>query len=241
MSVIKLGGAVCLDEDILDELAATYEQHSELTLVHGAGPQLDAALAKLGPTIRMRGLRVTTLEAAHVVRETLDAVGRAMALGLRARGVPAVHIPATLRLFGATCRPDPGLGRVGHEVRFDAEALQRTVPKGVVAIVTPVAWDDVGPLNINADEGAAALAVALGAQRLVLATDVQHVHDAEGSAIASMNPATARSFLASPAAQGGIIPKVEAALAVLDAGVAEVRIGNISCATGVGGTCLIPG
>lgn len=241
MTVIKLGGAVALQEDILDEVAATYRAHGPMTLVHGAGPQLDKALEALGPAIRLRGLRVTTPEAALVVRRTLDSVGAAMAKGLRARGVPAVHMPATLRLFQATCRPDPGLGRVGHQVRFNAEALRRAVPEGTVPVVTPVGWDELGPLNVNADEGAAALAVAVGAPRLVMATDVAHVHDAEGAPIASMTPETARAFLAGDAAKGGIIPKVEAALSVLEAGVPEVRIGGIACAGGQGGTCFIPG
>ncbi|MGB1586448.1 MAG: acetylaminoadipate kinase [Thermoplasmatota archaeon] len=241
MSVIKLGGAVCLQDEVLDEVARTWHDHGNLTLVHGAGPQLDDALQRLGPTIRLRGLRVTSPQAAAAARRVLDDVGSQMAKALRRRGVPAIHVPASLRLFNAICRPDPGLGRVGHQVQFDAAAMRRVVGPDAVAVVTPVAWDDIGPLNINADEGAAALAQGIGAERLVLATDVAHVHDEAGEPIARMDVATARAFLASPAAQGGIIPKVEAALAVLDAGVPEVRIGSVACAAGIGGTCFIPG
>lgn len=240
--VVKLGGAVCDDAATLDAFADAWRSRpadaGACFLVHGGGPQLDAALRALGePVAKVQGLRVTSPAAAHVVREVLDQTGAALAHALRDRGLPAVHLPATLHLFAAHAKrvPQGEVGRVGTVDAFDAEALARCVPSSAIGVVTPVAWDAEGPLNVNADEGAAAVAGALGAERLLLATDVAHVLDATGAPIAALTPDEALRLLAGPAAKGGMVPKLHAALEALAHGVGEVTIGRLEGAwSGVG-------
>ena len=239
MIVIKLGGAVVAQPDSLADLAKAWQNRDgdeRWVVVHGAGPQLDAALKQHGEPVRVAGLRVTSPAAAWTVLRTLDGVGHCLAAALRGLGVPTIHVPASLGLFAAEPKAVEGVQRVGTARSFDAAALERCVPGGAIAVVTPVGWDEDGPLNINADEGASAAARCLKAKRMVLATDVASVLDEAGEPIMAMTPETAHAFLASKAAQGGIIPKVQAAVAGVDAGVAEVRIGRVSCASGDGGT-----
>lgn len=240
--VVKLGGAVCDAAATLDAFAAAWRSRpadaGACLLVHGGGPQLDAALKALGePVVKIQGLRVTSPAAAQVVREVLDHTGAALAHALRDRGLPAVHLPATLRLFAAHAKrlPQGDLGRVGTVDAFDAAALARCVPPSAIAVVTPVAWDAQGPLNVNADEGACAVASALGAERLVLATDVAFVHDERGAPLRALTPEDALQLLAGPAAKGGMVPKLQAALEAISHGVDEVTIGRLEGAwTGAG-------
>ena len=242
--VIKIGGAVAPLATTSNELADAWGKRpagQAWIVVHGAGPQLDAALLQVsGPAIKVDGLRVTDLAAATTVREVMDQVGARLARDLRDRGVPAIHMPAVLRLFAAHAKDAARLSRVGTVDAFAADILGTCIPADTIAVVTPVAWDQEGPLNVNADEGAAAVARGVGAQRLVMATDVDSVHDALGQPIVRMNPTSARAFLASAAAQGGMRPKVQAALDVLEHGVREVRIGRVRCAWQDAGTCLAP-
>jgi len=245
--VVKLGGAVCGDPATLSAFADAWRARLDgapsCVLVHGGGPQLDAALLALGePITKVQGLRVTSPAAASVVLRVLDATGAALARSLRDHGLPAVHVPAALRLMAATRKALPGAesGRVGTVRAFDAAALRRCVPPGGLAVVTPVGWDAAGPLNVNADEGAAAVATALGASRLVLATDVAHVVDERGRPVVAMDSQAALTFLSGAAAHGGMLPKLQAALDALTAGVQEVTIGRLEAAWAGVGTRIGP-
>lgn len=233
--VLKLGGAVVAHEaglDVLaDEVRGLRRAGAGVVLVHGGGVQLDVALAALGePAVKHKGLRITSPAAARIVQEELDRVGRALAEALEARGLPAVHVPSAEGRFPS--RPkDLGDGvdlqRVGAVERFVSEGLS-IGPEAPVAVVTPVGTDAKGPLNVNADEGAGAVAAALGAAWLLLATDVEHVRDDTGGAIARLDGLGARAFLATGAAQGGMIPKVSTALAAVEAGVGAVLITRVA-------------
>ncbi len=239
MNVWKFGGAVCLEA--LDEIADALDGQPPLAILHGAGPQLDEALAALGPVQRIQGLRVTTPEGALTVLATMDSVGAQMVEGLRQRGIDAVHIPAASGWLAAVRKvhPDGDLQRVGTPLAVDMTAIQAALDAGQVPVVTPVGMDPDGPLNVNADEAARALATAIPAEALFLVTDVPNVRDVTGP-IDTMDVVRAQRLIQSGVANGGMVPKLQNAFAAIDAGIPEVRIGTIQSLGSGGGTRLVP-
>lgn len=231
----KLGGAVCTAPHTLDALADAWNDTAPgeiWVLVHGGGPQLDAALRDLeGEPTKVDGLRVTSPRAAGVVQDTLDQVGETMVAGLVERGVPAVHVPTDQKRLHAVVKDDR-LGRVGTATGFHAKGLEGP---GVL-VITPVGFDAQGPLNVNADEAALAVAKALGVRRLILATDVPHVRDGAGQAVGFLTPHGVFDLIDSGAAQGGMVPKLRNAVLALESGVHEVVISTLGRASNGGGT-----
>jgi acetylglutamate kinase len=222
--VIKVGGNVVDDpasvRTLAQEIHALLAHRHEVLVVHGGGPQLDEALAGLGePLEKVDGLRVTSRRAADVVLRVLDALGADLVRALAQQGVPARHEKAREGRFRARVK-DPRLGRVGTA----GAVLLPTA--GGVPVLTPVGFDDEGPLNLNADEGAAAVAIAWKADWLVLATDVAAVRDAAGVDVASLTPEGARELLKG-AAKGGMIPKLQNALQALEGGVQRVLVTKV--------------
>ena len=230
--VLKLGGAVCLDPPTLaavaQEIKGLQQAGHNVVLVHGGGPQLDAAIADLGePVQKIDGLRVTSKAAANVVLQVMDGIGKELTAQLDAAGVRAHHVPASAEGFQATPkRSEKGeLGRVGTVTRFTA--AQRIAGARETAVVTPVGFDAQGPLNVNADEGAANVAMALRAKWLVLGTDVAAVRGAEGEPLAKLTPKSARKLIHESTASGGMIPKLSAAVQALSAGVGKVLVTKV--------------
>ncbi len=231
--VVKVGGSVCLDpaqvETVAAELKALRAAGHSVLLVHGGGPQLDQALATLGePVVKIDGLRVTSKAAADVVRQVMDDIGADIARQLNAAGVPAGQLASSTRAFQASMkRLDKGdLGRVGTVKRFTG--AQMLADDGTrVAIVTPVGFDAQGPLNINADEGASAVASALQVDWLILATDVEAVRGATGEPLSRMTPRQARQLIAANTATGGMIPKLTSAVSALASGVGHVLVTKV--------------
>lgn len=247
ITVIKLGGNVCDDAPALATLQAAWQQRAadeRWVLVHGGGTQIDQALNALDePVLKVAGLRITSERVAGVVQETMDRVGADLAQHLRDLGLPAVHVPATERRLVATPKVLDGrpMDRVGTAVSFDAPALLARIPPGRIMVVTPTGWDDQGPLNVNADEGAVAVAASMHAERLLLATDVPGVRDAAGLVCTYLDATSVQGLLADGTAQGGMVPKLQNALQALDAGVGEVIIGGVGCIQDErSGTRLVP-
>ncbi len=231
---IKLSGKLLDDPATLDLLASELTQARDAgarpVVVHGGGPQLTRALTEAGvPEERHHGLRVTPPQAAEIVLSEMDALGMELAAQLTRRGVPAVHIAGRQGRLSAQVKHLDGaplLGRVGTVKGFDALGLPGPVD-GPVPVVTPVGMDAQGPLNVNGDEGAGAIASALAADALLLATDVAGVLDASGQPIDHIDPGQARSLIRSGQAHGGMVPKLNAALDALRSGVGKVLIGPI--------------
>lgn len=232
--VLKMGGNVVLDPAqvavIAEQVRALMQSGHDVSLVHGGGPQLDTAIEKLGEAVvKVEGLRVTSPAAAETVLDVMDQIGARLTDQLRRLGLPAKHFSARTGSFEAQVKrlAAGDLGRVGHVQRFTFRAeYRREIP-----VVTPVGFDEHGPLNVNADEGAAAVAVEQRADWLILATDVEAVRGGAGEAIKRLSPESARELLANGAAKGGMIPKLNAALGALQDGVRRVLITKVGPAT----------
>lgn len=205
--VLKLGGRVAADT----VRAALARLDGEVVVVHGAGPQITAELERQGiEPVFVRGRRVTSEAVLAVVRASLLAVNAEVcaAIGPHAVGLPGEEI-------GLRARRIPELGLVGDPEPSSPAAVREALAAGLVPVVTPLA---VGPLNVNADEAAAALAVGLGAERLLFVSDVPGV--LLDGAVASVLPADeAEAGLEAGRFEGGIVPKLMAAVLAARGGV----------------------
>jgi len=205
--VLKLGGRVAADA----VRAALADVDGPVVIVHGAGPQITAGMELRGisPTF-VAGRRVTTSEVLEVVREGLTAVNEEVC---RVIGDDAVGLFGDE--IGLRAHQVRELGLVGEPVPSAPPAIVEALAAGRVPVVAPIA---AGPLNVNADEAAAALAVGLGAERILFVTDVPGVLlDGE---LASVLPADeAEAGLAEGRFEGGIVPKLMAAVQAARGGV----------------------
>jgi acetylglutamate kinase len=206
--VIKCGGAVAADAaELILELAM---QH-EVCVVHGAGPQISQEMARLGlPVEFVDGRRVTTAAGLGVVRASLAEVNATLcaALGDRAVGLLGDEVGLAATLV-------PGLGLVGDAVPSAPRAIEEALAAGLIPVVAPLAE---GPLNVNADEAAAALAIGLGAERILFVTDVPGLL-MEGAVVREIGVGAADLLLDGGSLEGGIVPKLRAAVTAARLGV----------------------
>ena len=208
--VVKLGGGVARRSlGLVRELHAAGD---EVLVVHGAGPQISAELSSLGvPTRFVGGRRVTDAAAMEVVRSSLVAVGAELCDALGGLAVQLVGDE-----LGLEAVPVPELGLVGDPLPSRPPALEEALRAGRIPVVTPLA---VGPLNVNADEAATALAAGLEARRLIFVSDVRGVYF-EGSVVSRLEADRATALLDAGVFDGGIVPKLLAAVRAARAGIA---------------------
>jgi acetylglutamate kinase len=237
--VIKYGGNAMLD----DELKRAFAQDMVFlrlaglrpVVVHGGGPQINAMLDRLGITGEFRGgLRVTTTETIDVVRMVLfGQVGRELVGLVNAHGPFAVGISGEdARLFTAARRTatvdgeQVDLGLVGDVVAVNPDAVLDIVNAGRIPVVSGLAPDADGVVhNVNADTAAAALAVALGAEKLVMLTDVEGLYSdwQDRSSLLSQVTADGLERLL-PGLSAGMVPKMEACLRAVRGGVPRAHV-----------------
>jgi acetylglutamate kinase len=217
--VLKLGGRVA--RDAASEVVALREAGFETVVVHGAGPQISRELERRGiPVEFVDGRRVTSAAVLEVVRESFLKVNAEVcaAIGPDAVGLVGDEI-------GLAAEPVPGLGLVGDPVPFAPAPLVAALHAGFVPVVAPLATHPLlGSLNVNADEAAAALAVGLEAERILFVTDVPGVL-VDGDLVAALPVDDAESMLGTGSFEGGIVPKLTAAVRAARQGV-RAEIGS---------------
>jgi acetylglutamate kinase len=200
--VLKLGGRVASDS-----VGLALERHDagdEVVVVHGAGPQITAELEARGiPVTFVGGRRFTDPATLAVVRRSLVAVGAELSAALG---------PAALHFVGDEIGLDavrlPELGFVGEPLPCAPDAIADALADRRIPVVTPIA---TGPLNVNADEAATALAAGLGAERVFFVSDVPGVY-LEGVVARRLHVDDADELLRSGEFDGGIVPKLLAAV-----------------------------
>ena len=199
--VLKVGGAsIGGTADVVRELRTL--GHS-VCVVHGAGPQISEEMERRGLEVRfVKGRRVTTPEALEVVRESFSAINAAVCAAIGADALPLAGDEV-----GLEAEQIEELGLVGQPLPSRPAAVVDALECGRVPVVSPLAR---GPLNVNADEMATALAVGLGAQRILFLTDVPGVFH-EGRLLHSIPAAEAEALVGGGAFEGGIVPKLLAA------------------------------
>jgi acetylglutamate kinase len=207
--VVKVGGAAAgAAAPLVLELA---DAGHEVCVVHGAGPQISEEMERFGiPVEFLGGRRVTSRVGIAVVRASLAAVNRGLCADLGPRAVGLFGDEAGLHAVQI-----PALGLVGDPLISRPTAVTQALDEGRIPVIAPLA---VGPLNVNADEAAAALAVGLDAERLLFVSDVPGLMLA-GAVVCSIGADEADRLLDSGELEGGILPKLRAAVTAARLGV----------------------
>ena len=260
MIVVKFGGHAMKDENgnFANAISAAQKAGEQVVVVHGGGPQIDAALkAKNIISQWIGGFRVTTKEIFDVVEDVLvNQVGTEVAATLSKAGIKAQAMSArTLPTVIANRRTQlidgtsADLGFVGDVQKVNPNALLELLKQGIVPVVAPVSSDEdmKTGLNVNADFAAAAIAASLEASSLIVMTDVAGIYrnwPDKSSLIESISASELESIKSGFAE--GIAPKVQAALDALSFGAKAVRIIDgtdpesfASALAGTGGTLVV--
>ena len=237
--VVKYGGNAMTDDLLKTAFAADMVFLRNVgihpVVVHGGGPQISAMLKRLGiPGEFKGGFRVTTPEVLDVARMVLfGQVGRELVNLINAHGPYAVGITGEdAQLFTAVRRTvsvdgvDTDIGLVGDVEQVNTAAVRDLIAAGRIPVVSTIAPDSDGVVyNINADTAAAALAEALSAEKLLMLTDVEGLYTRwpdRDSLVSEIDTATLTELL--PALEEGMVPKIEACLRAVDAGVPSAHV-----------------
>ena len=260
MIVVKFGGHAMKDENgnFARAISAAQKAGEQVVVVHGGGPQIDAALKAKGiVSTWIGGFRVTTQEIFDVVEDVLvNQVGNEVAatlgkVGIKAQAMSARTLPTVIaskrtQLIDGT---PADLGLVGNVQRVNPAALLELLEQGIVPVVAPVSSDEdlKTGLNVNADFAAAAIAASLGASSLIVMTDVAGIYrnwPDKDSLIDSISASELEAIKAGFAE--GMAPKVQAALDAQSYGAKAVRIIDgtdpdsfASALAGTGGTLVV--
>lgn len=237
--VVKYGGNAMINPELQAAFAADmvflHYVGIKPVVVHGGGPQISSMLAKLNIASEFKGgLRVTTPEAADVVRMVLvGQVGRELVGLINNHGPFAVGMSGEdAQLFTAKRRwadvdgEQVDVGRVGDVASVNTAAVDDLIDAGRIPVVSTVALDHDGVLyNLNADTAAAALAEALGAQKLIVLTDVEGLYEDWPDKASLLRQVTTDKLAGMlPSLQAGMVPKMEACLRAVKGGVPQAHV-----------------
>jgi len=220
ITVIKVGGALLQDANFAVEVLKK-KIEGPAVVVHGGGVQITRMLDRMNAQSKfVDGLRVT--DEATLCAVSLALMGEVhtdLIHAMRTAGLPAVGI------FGAiqAQKKQGPWGLVGANVTADAETLMALTQAGKIPVIPTLGCGEHSLLNINGDETAAAVAVSIGATRLVFMTDVPGVKDAAGAVLGHVTDVG--RLLSADFVSGGMLPKLRAVKTALDGGVARVLVG----------------
>ncbi|MEO0429595.1 MAG: acetylglutamate kinase [Pseudomonadota bacterium] len=237
--VVKFGGHAMGDAEGMERFARDIVLMKQCgvnpVVVHGGGPQINEMLKRLEiPTEFRDGLRVTTAEMVVVVEMVLaGSINKRIVAEINAQGGRAVGLSGKdgnlMRCTRATARRDPSshieqaldLGFVGDPTAVEPGVLETFIASDYIPVIAPVGAgarpDET--FNVNGDTAAGAIAAAMKAKRLILLTDVAGVKDAKGDVLAALSVEAVRDLVADGTVQGGMIPKVDTAVAAVEGGV----------------------
>ncbi|MCL5048463.1 MAG: acetylglutamate kinase [Firmicutes bacterium] len=239
--VVKYGGNVLDPKDTNTESKSSLSDFAsdialmtavgiKVVVVHGGGPQIGEFMTRLGKEpVFVNGLRVTDAETLDIARMVL--IGK---VNLDIVGAVNKHGPLAVGLSGEDAglinaeALDPALGFVGDVQGVDTAILHQLLNQNLVPVVATIASDKGGQMyNINADSVAGALAGALGAEKLVLLTDVSGVRSDPrdpDTLIRKLSTAQLNALISSGSVEGGMIPKAKSCMAALENGVRAAHI-----------------
>ena len=241
IAVVKYGGNAMIDDDLkrafAEDMVFLHQVGIKPVIVHGGGPQISSMLARLGIESEFRGgLRVTTPEAMDVVRMVLTGqVSRELVGLLNAHGPYAVGLSGedadllqARRRHAVVAGERVDVGQVGDVVEVNPGAVIDLLEAGRIPVVSTVAPDIDDPtqvLNVNADTAAAALAIALGARKLIVLTDVEGLYTRwpDRTSLARRIRLSQLAELM-PTLDQGMRPKMEACSRAVQGGVGRAHV-----------------
>lgn len=241
--VFKIGGSIMSDntvlEDFIQDVVLLRYIGIHPVIVHGGGPEISEAMEKFGKKAEfVGGLRVTdkeTLEIARMVllgninAELVNLIGKHGGKGIGLAGQDGMFLKARKKAPVKIQGKEPvDLGFVGEVESVDPEILMIMAGKGYIPVISPIAVDSAGNnLNVNADTAAGAVAIALRAKKFLSITDVEGVRmnpDDPASVISEFPASDFQRLVQEGVIKGGMIPKVEACVRVVQGGVDKAHI-----------------
>ena len=229
--VIKFGGNAMGDDEAMAGFARDIVLMRQVgvnpVVVHGGGPMINETLGKLGVTSEfVKGKRVTDETTVEVVEMVLSGrVNKRIVQAINAEGGRAVGLSGKDANLMVCDPADPALGFVGEPAEMNPAFLRSLAAAEAIPVIAPIGAGRNGETyNVNGDTAAGAIAASLGADRLLLLTDVPGVKDAEDAVVTELTPDRLRAMIGDGTVAGGMIPKAETALAAIEGGVRAVVI-----------------
>ncbi len=235
--VVKYGGnalAGATDADaagtFAQDIALMHAVGIKPVVVHGGGPQISAMMERLGKKPEFRnGLRVTDAETVEIASMVLlGTVNPQLVSAINVHGASAVGVSGQDAGLLRVTQRDPGLGFVGDIDSVDPTVLKSAIADNAVPVVATIGNDASGQAyNVNADTAASAIAVALGAEKLIYLTDIEglRAHKDDASSIIRRTTASEISrLMADGSIDGGMIPKMESCVEAITSGVSRCHI-----------------
>ncbi|QCD44967.1 acetylglutamate kinase [Campylobacter mucosalis] len=230
--VIKYGGSAQLNDDLksdfIKDIALLQLVGCKVVIVHGGGKKINSYLEKLDIKSEfVDGLRVTNKEAMEVVEMVLSGnINKELTALLNKNQARAIGVSGKdANLLKARVLDDGKYGFVGEIEQVNSAVLMGLLNNGLIPVIAPIATDDeANSYNINADLCASKVASAIKAERVIFLTDTQGILDADKKLISRLNESKINELKSSGVINGGMIPKVDAALECVKNGVANAHI-----------------
>lgn len=229
--VIKIGGVASkqLTPEILAKLSEWQQAGQKIVIVHGGSFAINQLMEENHiPIHKVNGLRVTGRSDMALIKEALvDMVGKNLADELTTAGLPAYQLVDELPdLVHADFLDQETYGFVGEVKSITNQTLVSLLSQGKIPLIPSLGYSEQGDLlNINADYLARAVAISLGAKKLILMTDVKGVLE-NGQVLEQLNFVDVQKKIDSGVITGGMIPKIQSAVQTVQAGVEQVIIGD---------------
>jgi len=238
--VIKYGGNAMVNEQlkqqVMEDIALLWLIGVKVVLVHGGGPEISSTMKKLGKeAVFVDGLRVTDEETIDIVQMVLAGkVNKSLVNLIQTKGGHAVGLSGIDGGILEATTKDPRLGLVGEITKVRTQPITDLLEKNYIPIISTIASDRQGNVyNINGDTAAAYIAGALGAERMIMMTDIAGIlrdKDDPSTLIPQITVSEARKLYDEGIISGGMIPKVDCCIEAIEHGVKNVVImdGRIS-------------
>ncbi len=234
--VIKYGGSAMTDPELRDSVAADIVLMKLVginpVIVHGGGPEITSYMERLGMAVEFyQGLRVTDDAAMEIVKMVLvGKVNKELVSAINQHGRLAVGLAGDDGNLIKAKQLDARLGRVGEVTCVDTTVVENLIADGFIPVIASVAaGDDAGSYNINADLVAGEIASALDADKVIFLTDVDGLYADfadKDSLISALSLEEAETMVGGGTLSSGMIPKVDACIHALHAGVERAHILN---------------
>jgi acetylglutamate kinase len=232
--VVKYGGNAMIDEhlkqQVMEDIALLWLIGVKVVLIHGGGPEISDMMKQLGKQPEfVNGLRVTDKETVDIVQMVLAGkVNKSLVTLLQMKGGHAVGLSGMDGGIIEAEIKDPRLGYVGRITKVRSKPITDLLEKNYIPVISTVASDHSGNVyNINGDTAAAYIAGAMGAERLIMMTDVAGIlkdKDDPSTLITGVTVNEAKKLYDDGVISGGMIPKVDCCIEAIAAGVKNVTI-----------------
>ena len=232
--VVKYGGNAMINEQlkqqVMEDIVLLWLIGVKIVLVHGGGPEITDLMSRLGKSPEfVDGLRVTDKETVDIVQMVLAGkINKTLVNLLEMKGGKAVGLSGMDGRLISAKQKDPRLGYVGEVTQINARPIIDLLDNGYIPVISTVGCDEEGnAYNINGDTAAACIAGAMGAERLIMMTDIAGIlrdKDDPSTLIAEITLKEAERLYEEGVISGGMIPKLECCIRAIREGVENVVI-----------------